>query len=400
MNSTASARPTRVSLVDLLGLERVDLEIRPLTVVVAQSPLLRYALSRILWGLAIAGPHMEAWARATLSRGAPRLASEFSDKIKRGEDALLTFRRLVSTFLDALPEALGPELRRALSATLEMDVSSLASGPNPSIEVERAGLLRIPLSSGLTPTLAYDQAILESLFIERTSPATARLSFADVDLGSGPAIGQRDVVGLAIRATSAIVMELAFPALVGGEALASFLPAERVGALRAAAGGRFDPRRLEGMPSDVRHAVKLYHGLAEARRRGAIDEKPLEPLLEELRCELLPPSERGPPSISVRVRGGPVFELPMAPPGVCSPLLAALLLASPPQHIPVKLAIVEEPEAHIEPGVLAVFLGVVAALVQKYGRYVILVTQSEAVAGSMEALRKESETLNVVARRE
>jgi predicted ATPase len=367
--------------------EWVEIEVKPLTLLVGRNSVGKSMLMRLLWALLSMPP-------------APLLALP--------EDAADAFLKAVAEGL-APPEESVRELVRASIESLQASLAEVASNRLKSVfgveqsEIVRAGAEAAKVSTRLgseKPVVfavsrggvavenlsEFLSGLIENLRVEVPAPGFLRLARGDVEVAGGVKT-RYDVASLISRLLSSIVTSKSpLGRALLGASFGAFLPDSRAGVLRAAP-PPFS-RASWALPSSVDwEFVDAVFRFAEALGRGETEWlEPAKDFFRELGCELAAKPVGAAYAIYVKTWSGKEVPLHLAPSGVREAAVVALALLSP--YTPIVL--VEEPEAHLHPRAV-VKLAELVALAVEMGKTVVASTHSDYLLTALNNIIARSE---------
>ncbi|ABO08215.1 AAA family ATPase [Pyrobaculum calidifontis] len=353
--------------------EHVEVELKPLTIIVGKNNVGKSTLAYLIWALAATTPNFRR--NRELEAATADDVEDVVEMVKSGADAHERLVKIVKRYIDALPKALAVALEEALRKIYLADLFDLirrgtdkayisVKGANSAAEVvvteKRVEVFHAP----------YAQ-FLEGLRFETLKPGVLRVPCEEKIQPVSTAYDVAKVIACIIAA----YIRAAFGPLLFSASAAAF-PDGRAGLSRALLRLSLPVTMSKEVSRVDEQYAGLFYRLAEYAYRGRVDMRLVEPLLAELGASLELVQEGGLYTVHIRTWTGKRLRLQQAPSGLRESIVAALALASEADPL---LVVLEEPEARLHPGAQLALLRIIATAAKR-GKYVLITTHSEETA--------------------
>lgn len=372
--------------------EKVDLELRKLTIFIGINPVGKSMLSYLICALSSAEPKFEdvkeGWENFN------KISEKVAEQVMNGEISRKDFENLIRTFYENV-------LREAVRIGLEENFKyTFGTGPREIVRIGKdKAVIEIhgncsKLKLSLTDKLSIEEfdLCLENLLknIDVKVPRKGHLHVKyNKDWNEFRIISSSDVMDPILYIFWYQIAKEFNKIILATPFYTSLLPDSRAGITRTLLKPFIPPSLLEGVLGVDQDYVKLYFRLSEwlYKNPKILDE--IKPMLEELGVALEARFEYGVYNIYVKTWSGKTTLIATAPSGVREVLSVILALmikeTDGGQSNSLHNIIIEEPEAHLHPRAQKVFVKIVAKAVNA-GKNVIITTHSDYLISALNNL--------------
>jgi|ECHhosMinimDraft_1075155.scaffolds.fasta_scaffold03475_1 hypothetical protein len=372
--------------------EKVDLELRKLTIFIGINSVGKSMLSYLICALSSAEPKFEdvkeGWENFN------KISEKVAEQVMNGEISRKDFENLIRTFYENV-------LREAVRIGLEENFKyTFGTGPREIVRIGKdKAVIEIhgncsKLKLSLTDKLSIEEfdLCLENLLknIDVKVPRKGHLHVKyNKDWNEFRIISSSDVMDPILYIFWYQIAKEFNKIILATPFYTSLLPDSRAGITRTLLKPFIPPSLLEGVLGVDQDYVKLYFRLSEwlYKNPKILDE--IKPMLEELGVALEARFEYGVYNIYVKTWSGKTTLIATAPSGVREVLSVILALmikeTDGGQSNSLHNIIIEEPEAHLHPRAQKVFVKIVAKAVNA-GKNVIITTHSDYLISALNNL--------------
>jgi len=372
--------------------EKVDLELRKLTIFIGRNSVGKSMLSYLICALSSAEPKFEdvkeGWENFN------KISEKVAEQVMNGEISRKDFENLIRTFYENV-------LREAVRIGLEENFKyTFGTGPREIVRIGKdKAVIEIhgncsKLKLSLTDKLSIEEfdLCLENLLknIDVKVPRKGHLHVKyNKDWNEFRIISSSDVMDPILYIFWYQIAKEFNKIILATPFYTSLLPDSRAGITRTLLKPFIPPSLLEGVLGVDQDYVKLYFRLSEwlYKNPKILDE--IKPMLEELGVALEARFEYGVYNIYVKTWSGKTTLIATAPSGVREVLSVILALmikeTDGGQSNSLHNIIIEEPEAHLHPRAQKVFVKIVAKAVNA-GKNVIITTHSDYLISALNNL--------------
>jgi len=372
--------------------EKVDLELRKLTIFIGRNSVGKSMLSYLICALSSAEPKFEdvkeGWENFN------KISEKVAEQVMNGEISRKDFENLIRTFYENV-------LREAVRIGLEENFKyTFGTGPREIVRIGKdKAVIEIhgncsKLKLSLTDKLSIEEfdLCLENLLknIDVKVPRKGHLHVKyNKDWNEFRIISSSDVMDPILYIFWYQIAKEFNKIILATPFYTSLLPDSRAGITRTLLKPFIPPSLLEGVLGVDQDYVKLYFRLSEwlYKNPKILDE--IKPMLEELGVALEARFEYGVYNIYVKTWSGKTTLIATAPSGVREVLSVILALmikeTDGGQSNSLHNIIIEEPEAHLHPRAQKVIVKIVAKAVNA-GKNVIITTHSDYLISALNNL--------------
>ncbi len=362
--------------------EKINLELKPLTLFIGRNSVGKSMLLYLLWTLSSSFPDMRKIVQIFERDDGKVLVEDILNKVCNSEDIDNEFKNLLKLIVKELPHAVASTLEYSLIKTFNVnDLRELSNDSSREIVIDIVGeFIRIIFK-------IYDRVIvdhyeinvkpLEDIHVKTVGKNYIVLSIGDVEGPPRPIFTWLDLLNIIVDILVAYVYTGIHMFFTHRAASAIFVDS-RAGIIRTLL--RTIPYQLPRIATEVVNPdisfIELYYSLIEDIRRGKnIDLEFIKPFLREIgieNIELL--LERGAYTIILTSWTGKKMRIEDSPSGVREALLLALSLAT--REYP-WVIYVEEPEAHLHPKAQIMLARLIVRSINRHYKRIILTTHSD-----------------------
>jgi len=368
--------------------ERLEVELKPLTVIVGRNSVGKSMILYLLWTLSSTAPDFARLADLVIERGAIGIAGRVVEALRGLKSPDEPFKELLRLYLEAFPHALASSLASSLKRTFTVELIDLIhEGFNEAL-IRLTGLkgsIELAIKPRAVEALSFDvdPSLIDLLKARAVGPRMLEVYWGDRLIVERLIDEESDLANLAIIALARLIGEALWP-LATTSTTTCILADGRAGLARTLLKPYAPPRALGEVSQPDEEYIRLYFRLAEKLADNRIVVDAVTPLLRELGCVRVEPVfERGAHSIYMELWTGRRLPLERAPSGLREALTTALALASRDEP---SLVIIEEPEAHLHPAAQRALARLIAWSINNLGKHVALTTHSDYMLYSLSNL--------------
>jgi len=375
--------------------EHVELEIRPLTIIVGKNSVGKSMILYLLWTLTIATPDFATLGDLIFRNYShEKIISLYNNvfaHIMSGKAPNEAFKELARIFIKTLPDAIAPSVKKLLHDVFVIESLQhlIQEGKSyASIEVRGAHGAHITFSIRENELRIYSRYLPYKSYIEHINievPAPRRVIFRGLSISTpyedylSSVTDVRGIIG-ALLADYVLTM---FAPFFTSEEYGALLVDGRAGIARTLLKPYLSPNITKGLMLPDEQFVSLYYRLAEKLYYNQVRKDLIDPILRELGCKIESLFERGTYVIHIQTWTGKRLPFEKTPSGIRETLVVALALAS--EGNP-RVVFIEEPEAHLHPRAQRLLARLIARAVNELGKTVIITTHSDYIVYSLSNL--------------